>query len=216
MENKTNNSYLTPALPENDLSEDKAVGTVYAAKLLGVGKTTVQRWIDSNVIPSHRTMGGHRRVFISDVYSIANKMNLTVNRLVPKATPSLLIVDDEEPILENLSLFCRNACPNTMVLTANSGFQAGVLTNRFKPQLVMIDIRMPGMSGIEVCRSIKSEPETAQARIIGITAYRDTPEIQEIYDAGASGILYKPIDHSLLRNILEGSFPSIRTAVGQS
>lgn len=102
--------------------------------------------------------------------------------------PTILVVDDEwlnrELIEGLLSVFDYN------VLLANGGEAALKLLTHESPDLIVMDVRMPGMSGYELCRAVKLNHRTAHIPVIMITALElDTQEMQKIADAGADDVV---------------------------
>ena len=90
------------------------------------------------------------------------------------------------------------ANPAFQVTQANDGFQAGTVIATLRPQVVILDLRMPGIDGFEVCRQIKSHPATQRAAVIAITAYPSDDGVRTILDCGAAKCLRKPLDLDVL------------------
>ena len=76
---------------------------------------------------------------------------------------------------------------------ASSGFEAGAKVMKFKPGLIILDLIMPEMSGFEVCRLIKKDPDTSHIKILTITGYDTEENRDRIMEAGADGYLAKPV-----------------------
>lgn len=195
------------AVPGPD-APGRVVGPIEAARLLGVGHSTIKRWIDSGALPAHRTLGGHRRILERDLLDFAAEKRIPIDPLAIGAPPRLLLVDDERDFLKILSGRIRSLRPDIEVLTAESGFQAGVLIGRRPPEMVLLDIHMPGMDGYDVCRSIKANPATEETAVVGVTARRDREAIRRFLRAGADEVLLKPIDPSALGEVLDRVLPS--------
>ncbi len=106
----------------------------------------------------------------------------------------LLLVDDNPT---NLSLLCElihQNLPQCRVLTASNGADALEIANTEPPDGVLLDMQMPGMDGIEVCRRLKADPRTAHAAVILMTAHQSTPELRaDGLDAGAQDFICQPI-----------------------
>jgi len=110
-------------------------------------------------------------------------------------TPSrILIVDDEEDICSTLADFLGEK--GYEIFTATSGEEALRLVKEVRPHLVLLDIRMPGMDGIEVLRRIRGLDQ--EAGIIMITAFHDIDIAQEALKLGASDFVTKPLEMSYL------------------
>ena len=73
----------------------------------------------------------------------------------------VLVVDDEPAIRDLLSEHFTTRTPSYEVMTAADGFEAGRLVATFRPDVVLLDLRMPGMDGFQVCRTIKADPPSA-------------------------------------------------------
>ena len=107
----------------------------------------------------------------------------------------ILIVDDDEL---NLAIMCKALGEEYELATAESG-EAGLATiKEFGPDLVLLDIMMPGMDGYEVCRRIKSAPNGELTPVILVSAKVTTDDRLRGYQAGAEDYLTKPFDHDEL------------------
>ena len=110
--------------------------------------------------------------------------------------PLILIVDDDPSSVEIFQM--RLAANNYDVITAADG-EAGLALARGKqPDLILLDIMMPKMDGIEVCRCLKADPSLPFIPIIMVTAKTDTTDVVEGLDAGADEYLTKPVNHTAL------------------
>lgn len=186
------------------------VGTEEAAGMLHVSRSTVQRWIDADLLPSCKTAGRHRRVRERNLIAFAEKLGIFSDSEKDNAQPMALIVDDDETVLHFVKQFLRKAYPGFNVLTAQSGFEAGIILTRQTPQLVLLDIRMPGINGIQVCRTIKHKLKMKDTIVAGITVSRNKKELKELRKAGAEEILFKPLDKHTLTSFFERIAPSLR------
>ena len=104
----------------------------------------------------------------------------------------ILIVDDESPARMALETLLRREGYD--VRDAANGAIALVACTDFKPDLILLDILMPGMDGFEVCRRIKATPETRLTPVVLITGLSDTEDRIRGINAGADDFLSKPID----------------------
>ena len=119
-----------------------------------------------------------------------------------KQKPRVLIVEDDAAVLEAVQLMISN---HYSLLTATNGEEAVRLYKTFKPDIVLMDIAMPGMDGVEAAKEIKKlDPN---AKIIGITAYARRRG-KELLDAGALEILEKPFTRRKLLETIEKYLPS--------
>ena len=102
----------------------------------------------------------------------------------------VLVADDEHQIRDLLSQFLISE--GYEVLLASNGEEATELAEREYPNVILLDVKMPGIDGIEVCRRLKAEPKTQYISIIMITGY-DENKIAAI-EAGADDFVNKPIN----------------------
>jgi len=107
-------------------------------------------------------------------------------------TPVVLVVDDNEENLELLQAYLEDIdCQTT---PAYDGIEALEIVSKNNPDLILLDIMMPKMSGFEVCRRIKSDPKTSDIPVIMVTALSEFGDIEQAIDAGADDFLSKPIN----------------------
>ena len=108
-----------------------------------------------------------------------------------QAGKRVLVVDDKP---NNLSLVTSLLRPHYEVLLANNGERALAIARDQLPDLILLDIMMPGMSGFEVCTELKANTETADIPVIFLTARNDSDDFEKAYDIGAVDYTTKPIN----------------------
>lgn len=106
-------------------------------------------------------------------------------------TKRILVVDDKP---NNLSLVTSLLRPDYEVLLANNGERALIIAQEKLPDLILLDIMMPGMSGFEVCEILKKNPTTVDIPVIFLTARNDNDDFEKAYDIGAVDYTTKPIN----------------------
>jgi len=115
--------------------------------------------------------------------------------------PKVLIVDDNAQNLELLEAYMDDV-PEVEVCTAANGLEALRQVADASPDLILLDIMMPKMSGFEVCKKIKSDPKTRDIIVIMVTALNETSDIERAAECGSDDYLAKPIDrHALIRQV---------------
>lgn len=105
---------------------------------------------------------------------------------------AVLVVDDD-PINLSVMHTALNSV-GYMTYAANSGYQALNMTPEIKPDLVLLDIVMPGIDGFEVCRRLKADPATIDIPVIFITGHSSPDRMAEGYTLGAVDYLVKPVN----------------------
>lgn len=106
---------------------------------------------------------------------------------------SVLIVDDNPQNLELLSAYIEDV-PNITIIPASNGTEALGKVAQFKPDLILLDIMMPKMSGFEVCRMLKADPKTRDIQIIMVTALNEVGDHERAVDCGTDEFLTKPVN----------------------
>jgi len=186
---------------------EKSVFTTFeAAKLCHVSPLSIINWVNAGRLPAFRTPGGHRRIRRDDLarFMRENGIPLPEDLRDGSGRPRVLVVDDEASIREVIaaSLASRPTQPYE-VMTAADGFEAGRLVATFRPDVVLLDLRMPGLDGFQVCRTIKADPETSSTIVIALTGYH-TPETEaRIVECGAVRCLAKPIEPSAIGSSID-------------
>jgi len=112
--------------------------------------------------------------------------------------PRILIVDDDPQILKMMRKLLTNQGYETAA--ASDGFEAGVKVVQFNPDLVVLDLMMPGMDGFEVCKRIKGNTGTSHIKVLAVSGYDTEENREKIIKAGADGFLPKPIDMGVILN----------------
>jgi excisionase family DNA binding protein len=172
------------------------------AKLLDVSVGSIANWIDQRKLKAGKTPGGHRRVVVADLIHFLRQQNLPIPAELEPPPTRILVVDDEEAVRHWLIATIRKAHPDYEVLEAGDGFTAGQLVSSRRPDVVVLDLTIPGMDGFEVCKRIKADETTASTEIIAITADPSTVREKQIKKFGARSCLAKPlVADDLLREI---------------
>ncbi|MEQ1570743.1 MAG: response regulator [Myxococcota bacterium] len=164
------------------------------AKILGVSNQTVVNWVNSNRLVAHRTLGGHRRIAKADVVSFARDNGYPLAReLVDTGSvrKRVLVVDDEVAFADLVREYL--SAKGFEVEIADSGFAAGLTVARYKPDLIVMDLMMPGMDGFEVHRTLRRDADTCHVPVIACTGYRDPDIDRKIRDERFDGFVDKPL-----------------------
>jgi two-component system, OmpR family, alkaline phosphatase synthesis response regulator PhoP len=108
------------------------------------------------------------------------------------AHSTVLIVDDNAQNVELLQAFLE-ALPVTVV-TATDGVEALERVAQHNPDLILLDIMMPRMSGFQVCRKLKADPKTRDIQILMVTALNELGDIEQASDCGTDDFVSKPVN----------------------
>ncbi|MGD9601234.1 MAG: response regulator [Gammaproteobacteria bacterium] len=185
-----------------DLVPPKAYLTsTEVANLLMVAPVTVRSWAQKGLLRARSTPGGHRRYLRHDVerFAAAHRLRLYTTTLEDIAT-RVLVVDDDVAFAGYLATLL--ALHGAVTETASNGFSAGRALLVFQPDVVLLDVRMPGMDGVEVCEAIKGDPITRDVRVIGLTGLASPENVARLLAAGAERCLAKPVPEAELLALL--------------
>ncbi|MDH4383754.1 MAG: response regulator [Gammaproteobacteria bacterium] len=184
-------------------NEDKLYFTpVEAADLLMVAPVTVRAWAAKGLIAAQVTAGGHRRFLRRDLELFAHSrgINLLDSSAARRTDLRVLIVDDDAGFAQPLREFL--AAHGVAVDASSDGFAAGRQVESFKPDVILLDIMMPGLNGFEVCQNIKASAHTRHVRVLAMTAYPSEDNLAAIHAAGAETCLTKPFHLNHLLDML--------------
>jgi excisionase family DNA binding protein len=187
----------------------KAVFTTFeAAKLCHVSPLSIINWVNAGRLPAFRTPGGHRRIRREDLLSFMRDNGLPIPEEMQQGSGrrKVLIVDDEPSIRELLSEHLSTRTSPYEVSTAADGFEAGRLVATFRPDVVLLDLRMPGVDGFQICRTIKADPDTSNVVVIAMTGYYSPETEARVLECGAVRCFAKPLDPTTLSAFIDSIF----------
>ena len=110
---------------------------------------------------------------------------------------TVLLVDDHPQNLELLEIYMEDL-PEVRVVTATNGLEAMARVAEESPDLILLDIMMPKMSGFEVCKRVKSDPKTRDIIVVMVTALNETSDIERAAECGTDDYISKPIERKAL------------------
>jgi len=122
------------------------------------------------------------------------------------AATKILLVDDNDEVRELLALFIKSL--GYKVFEAATGFEAVNQASTIHPDLIVMDLGLPGMNGVETTACLKANPATRDIAVLISTAYAAAIDTRRALDTGAAEILLKPIDLTTLDNVLRRYLPA--------
>ena len=125
------------------------------------------------------------------------------------AMTTILVVDDEPSIVELVRFTLEDA--DVRVVEASDGAEALILARRIKPDLVLLDVQMPRLDGLEACRQLRREPAFARTPIIMLTAAGQQADRTRGLGAGADEYLTKPFSPLALLALVEALLAETRS-----
>jgi len=119
-------------------------------------------------------------------------MSRTKDYKAQDRTPIVLVVDDNQQNLELLQAYLEDV--DCQTIPARDGLKALEIVAKDPPDLILLDVMMPKMSGFEVCKRIKNDPKTSDIPVIMVTALNEFGDIERAIDSGTDDFLSKPVN----------------------
>ncbi len=177
--------------------------TQEVGNMLGISLATVKNWIRSGSLVAFKTLGGHNRVRKDELIEFLNRNNIPLPPFLEvERHPKILIVEDDADVIKYIETIINELDYDVETETATDGFMTGSKLSTFKPDLVILDIMLPGMNGFEVCRQIRKE-FNPDIKVLAVTGYDSMENRKRILDAGANVYIKKPIDYDEFRDVIE-------------
>ena len=171
--------------------------TVYTtgevAEVCNVSQQTVIRCFDSGRLKGFRVPGSRfRRIPRESLIQFMKDNNIPLDNL-ESGKKRVLVVDDDPDIVSMLTeLLERDG--RFEVQTASTGYDAGMLTQRFRPDVIILDYMLPDINGNVVCQTIRANPDLEHVRIIIVSGVVNRQEVDLLLSDGADDFMKKPFD----------------------
>lgn len=187
------------------MSQKEVFTTFETAKLCHVSPLSIINWVNAGRLPAFRTPGGHRRIRREDLIRFMRDSGIPLPEELREGSgkPKVLVVDDETTIRDVLAEHLTTRSKAYEVLTAADGFEAGRLVVTFRPDVVLLDLRMPGLDGFQICRTIKADPETSATVVIAMTGFYSPETEARILECGAIRCFAKPVEAATLSDFID-------------
>ena len=164
-----------------------------AAEICKVSQQTIIRCFDSGRLEGFRIPGSKfRRIPRQSLIKFMKENNIPTET-IESGKKKVLIVDDDAEIVELMAdILVRDG--RFDVKTAASGYEAGVSTQRFRPDLILLDYMLPDVNGNVVCQTIRKNPEFENIKIMIVSGVVKQDEIAQLLKSGAEDFIRKPFD----------------------
>ena len=168
-----------------------------AAEICKVSQQTIIRCFDSGRLNGFRVPGSKfRRIPRAELLRFMRTNDIPTDAL-ESTRKRILVVDDDDQIVE-LFVDVLGRDDRFEVKTAQTGYDAGLLTEQFKPHLILLDYMLPDINGNLVCDRIRANPDFIRTKIIIVSGVVKREEIDELLQSGADDFVKKPFNISEL------------------
>ena len=164
-----------------------------AADVCKVSQQTIIRCFDAGRLEGFRIPGSKfRRIPRRSLVKFMKENNIPLDSL-ESGKKKVLIVDDDAEIVELMAdVLIRDG--RFDIKTAASGYDAGIMTQQFLPDLILLDYMLPDVNGNVVCETIRKNPEFENIKIIIVSGVIKQDEIDQLLKSGAEDFIRKPFD----------------------
>ncbi len=198
----------TPSMPHrfSGAPTPASHSTAAVARRLGVSIPTVQRWVDLGHLKAWKTVGGHRRIDAASVERLLLQRAPAATLGLPGGV-SVLIVDDNPDDRDLLLTVVLSALPGAQVRLAGSGFEGLLCLGQQMPEVLITDIVMPHMDGLEMLRHVASRSDRRPRLSFAVSA-RTSAQVAALGGLPA-GVRFvpKPLDAARMVEMLRQALP---------
>jgi two-component system OmpR family response regulator len=177
----------------NEVGAKQVFTTGEAAEVCQVSQQTIIRCFDAGRLKGFRVPGSRfRRIPRDELIKFMKTNDIPLDRLA-SGKRRVLVVDDDEQILE-LFVDVLDRDGRFEVKTAGTGYDAGVMTQSFRPELMLLDYMLPDVNGNVVCKTVRDNPDLTDMKIIIVSGVVNQDEIDDLIKAGADDFVKKPFN----------------------
>lgn len=167
------------------------------AKCCQVSHLTVSNWIRAGKLRASHTPGGHARVQREDFLPFLVEHNFPIPEAFGRERKRILVVDDEQALAEAIAQVLQKE--GYQVSVAFDGYAAGVKMATVQPDLLVLDLIIPGVDGFSVCKRVKADPATRRTKILAMTGFVQEGNVPKALECGADLCLEKPFGMESLK-----------------
>jgi len=180
----------------------QSFSTSEVAKYCHVTPDTIRKWAEAGRIHVFKTPGGHRRIRHEDLIQFLRENKIPIHPDLREAGTKVLVVDAEKPVVSVIQRFLERSQNSFQIAVAMDGFEAGQQMALFRPDVLFVDLRMPGFNGAHICGRIRGNPDYASTQVIALVDSENAEIAEAATQNGAALCLAKPFTPDDLRRAL--------------
>ena len=174
-----------------------SVGQV--AEICRVSKKTVLNWIYDGALKAFTTYGGHYRIWPANIKKFLDSAGMDIPfEYIDDRTTHILIIDDDDAYSQMLRDAIIAALPSVEVITTDDGYEGLMLIGEIKPQLVILDIKMPKLDGFQVLELLKTRKNGHDMKLLVVSGYLDKATKEQLSKTIADGAMEKLTDVTVM------------------
>lgn len=177
-------------------SAETLLTTGEVARFCHVTSAAVLNWIKSGNLKAYKSPGKHHRIRFEDLLDFLKKYEMFIPKELKEirdsAKKTILVVEDDNIFREVLKEHLSDRYKDFKVYVAENALEAGCYMERTKPDLVILDLKLPGISGFDFCRVIRQMLPNHETKILAMSGFIPDAEKQKVIEKGADDFISKP------------------------
>ena len=187
------------------MNKDSNKTIVYSAlevaNICGVVNQTAINWIRNGYLKAFSTPGGQYRIYLEDLIDFMKKRNMRIPAEVLNAfqqnkplSASILVIDDDRGLNQVVTKYLEKQFPDSSIYQAFDGFEAGTIIGEKKPNIILLDLNLPGVNGEDLYKKINASEEYGKPIVCVMTASREESIVEKFKEMGALHHFIKPLN----------------------
>lgn len=187
------------------LPPDRLLSTVDVGRLLQVDPSSIVKWVNDGRLPAFRTPGGHRRIRVGELLTFLRAHQMYIPPDLEAGVRRVLIVDADSKLLKSVQRGLKPYADVYQVRIADNAVDALVELGARPPDVLVVDVGLPGLSGLELLDRLKANPATATIEVVVLASRRTADLERKAQERGAKAVLVKPLALATLKDALGSS-----------
>ncbi len=193
-----------------EISISKPLGVGRAAQICRVTSRTINNWIRAGKLKAYSTPGGHFRIWPSDLRKFLKAHSMDINFDSGGEHPrKLLIIDNDEAYAGMIREVLRDKIQNCEITMSHDGYEALILIGEIAPELVVLDLMMPGIDGFKVLELFADRKVDHHLKVLALSGNLSAAAIERLKRSRADQWLAKPVSaaelvHSVVNLLSSG------------
>lgn len=183
---------------------EPTLSTSDIAKYCRTSVVNVNRWIKSGELESYRYPAGRYKITKENFrkFLVTNNIPIVDGFFEDKIIPKILIGEDDKDFAKGLKSTISKQYGDIEIEVLEDGYEVLLRIGTFKPDMLILDIEIPTIDGLEVCSRIKEQEDLQDIKVLAITAHSEIYPREEVLKRGADELLHKPFSvDDLFQNI---------------
>lgn len=183
----------------------RPLGVGQVAQVCRVTTRTINNWIRAGKLKAYATPGGHFRIWPNDLETFLKAHKMDINFDLRGEHPKrILIVDDDEAYAEMIREVLRDKVPSCEITVTQDGYEALIMLGELTPDLVVLDLMMPGIDGFKVLDLIANRKLSYDLKVLILSGNLTTSAVERLKRSRADRWLAKPVSATeLVHSVLD-------------